>query len=55
LIASMVAKLENTLPEFEGSFTKEPTATEMPGVLTLAEKVSNLKRLRLTRVGVAAK
>jgi hypothetical protein len=40
------------LPKFAGSWTKEPTIVEMLEVLTLAKKVSKLKRLGL--IGVSA-
>jgi hypothetical protein len=41
-----------SLTEFEGSWTDEPTASEMHEVLALVDKVNNLRGLRLTGVSV---
>jgi hypothetical protein len=42
------------LPTFERSWTEEPTAIEMSAVLAFVEKVSKLKQLGLTGIGVVA-
>jgi hypothetical protein len=43
-----------SLPEFEGTWTKEPTTEEMPKVLDLIDRVNKLKELGLTGISVAA-
>jgi hypothetical protein len=42
------------LLKFEGTWTEEPTATEMPEVLALVDRVNKLKGLGLTGVNVVA-
>jgi hypothetical protein len=51
---SILPSFVGRLPEFQGTWSEEPTPLELPHVTALTNKINTLKESGLTRVCIAA-